>query len=62
MSKERKEEILDTNSRKVSVNSVDSDISMTETQGISKEDYENIKEIIDKFNLEKNDKDDDKSE
>ena len=62
LSKERKEEILDTNSRKVSVNSVDSDISMTETQGISKEDYENIKEIIDKFNLEKNDKDDDKSE
>ena len=62
LSKEKKEEILDTNSRKVSVNSVDSDISMTETQGISKEDYENIKEIIDKFNLEKNDKDDDKSE
>ena len=62
LSKERKEEILDTNSRKGSVNSVDSDISMTETQGISKEDYENIKEIIDKFNLEKNDKDDDKSE
>ena len=62
LSKERKEEILDTNSRKVSVKSVDSDISMTETQGISKEDYENIKEIIDKFNLEKNDKDDDKSE
>ena len=62
LSKERKEEILDTNSRKVSVNSVDSDISMTETQGIAKEDYENIKEIIDKFNLEKNDKDDDKSE
>ena len=58
LSKKTKENILEPNSRKVSVNSVDSDISMNELQHISKEDYENIKEIIEKFDLEKNDNND----
>ena len=62
LSKKTKETILEPNSRKVSVNSVDSDISMNELQGISKEDYENIKEIIDKFELEKEDKNNDDKE
>ena len=53
LSKKTKDMINEANSRKVSVNSVDSDISMNELQGISKEDYDNIKEIIDKFDLEK---------
>jgi len=62
LSKKTKEAILEPNSRKVSVNSVDSDISMNELQGISKEDYENIKEIIDKFDLEKENKNNDDKE
>ena len=56
LSKKTKDKILEPNSRKVSVNSVDSDISMSELRGISKEDYENIKEIVDKFDLEKENK------
>ena len=52
LSRKTKEAIYETNSRKVSVNSIDSDISANELPGISKEDYDTIKEIIDKFNLE----------
>ena len=52
LSKKTKEAIFELNSRKVSVNSIDSDISANELPGISKEDYDTIKEIIDKFNLE----------
>ena len=52
LSKKTKEAIYEPNSRKVSVNSIDSDISANELPGISKEDYDNVKEIIDKFNLE----------
>ena len=53
LSKKTINKINDANSRKVSVNSIDSDISVNEFPGISKEDYENIKEIIDKFDIEK---------
>ena len=53
LSKKTIDKIYDANSRKVSVNSIDSDISVNEFPGISKEDYENIKEIIDKFDIEK---------
>ena len=58
LSKKTGEKLYEPNSRKVSVNSVDSDISINELPGISKEDYENVKEIIDKFNLDDEEKKD----
>ena len=58
LSKKTEEKLYEPNSRKVSVNSVDSDISINELPGISKEDYENVKEIIDKFNLDDEEKKD----
>ena len=55
LGKKTAEALFESNSRKVSVNSVDSDISINEFPNISKEDYENVREIIDKFNLEEKD-------
>ena len=55
LSQKAKEALNEDNSRKVSVNSIDSDISVNELPGISKEEYEKIKDIIDKLNLEKKD-------
>ena len=55
LSQKTKEALNEDNSRKVSVNSIDSDISVNELPGISKEEYEKIKDIIDKLNLEKKD-------
>ena len=58
LSKKAGEALFEPNSRKVSVNSVDSDLSINELPGISKEDYENVKEIIEKFNFEKKEQND----
>ena len=58
LSKKTGETLFEPNSRKVSVNSVDSDLSINELPGISKEDYENVKEIIEKFNFEKKEQND----
>ena len=61
LGKKTAEALFESNSRKVSVNSVDSDISINEFPNISKEDYENVREIIDKFNLEEKDQNDEQN-
>ena len=54
LSSKTKEKIREENSRKFSVNSVDSDISANALPMISNEEFEKIKEVIDKLNLGKN--------
>ena len=53
LSAKTKERLKEENSRKYSVNSVDSDISANALPIISNEEYETIKDIIDKLNLGK---------
>ena len=53
LSAKTKEKLKEENSRKYSVNSVDSDISANALPIISNEEYETIKDIIDKLNLGK---------
>ena len=53
LSAKTKEKLKEENSRKFSVNSVDSDISANALPIISNEEYETIKDIIDKLNLGK---------
>ncbi len=53
LSGKTKEKIREENARKLSVNSVDSDLSANAIQNISNEEYEAIKNIIDKFNIGK---------
>ena len=56
LSAKTKEKIKEENSRKISVNSVDSDISINGLPNISNEEYDTIKDVIEKFNLGKKDK------
>ena len=58
LSAKTKEKLKEENSRKFSVNSVDSDISATALPIISNEEYETIKDIIDKLKLGKKQNDD----
>ena len=53
LSSKTKEKMKEENSRKFSVNSVDSDISANALPIISNEEYETIKDVIDKLNLGK---------
>lgn len=53
LSSKTKEKMREENSRKFSVNSVDSDISANALPIISNEEYETIKDVIDKLNLGK---------
>jgi hypothetical protein len=53
LSGKTKEKIREENARKLSVNSVDSDLSANAIPNISNEEYEAIKNIIDKFNIGK---------
>jgi len=55
LSDKTKEKIREENNRKFSVNSVDSDISSNALPIISQEEFEKIKDIIDKLNLGKSD-------
>ena len=59
LSSKTKEKMKEENSRKFSVNSVDSDISANVLPIISNEEYETIKDIIEKLNLEKKEEEED---
>ena len=56
LSSKTKEKVREANSRKISVNSVDSEISSNGLPNISNEEYNNIKDVIEKLNLVKTDK------
>ncbi len=56
LSSKMKEKMREENSRKFSVNSVDSDISANALPIISNEEYETIKDVIDKLNFGKAEK------
>ena len=56
LSSKTKEKVREENSRKISVNSVDSEISSNCLPHISNEEYNNIKDVIEKLNFVKTDK------